>query len=188
MSSGDRWPLAQAEAWAIGIARQLSGSCERITIAGSLRRRSETVGDVEIVLLPKIINRVLSIQADLFGGEQRMVRTASLAWEKLDEMTIAGLLPEKSKGGDRYRCYLPGPDRLQLDVFSVGDPRGWGALLAMRTGPANYSKRCMVSLNRQGYHMSGGLLYIGSTIVPCKDEQDFFRCCGMRMVPPQDRQ
>ena len=54
MSEGKRMAYKAAkeisEKW-LGI---LSPSCERVEVAGSLRRGSETVGDIEFVAIPKI--------------------------------------------------------------------------------------------------------------------------------------
>ena len=45
-------PLPEAERIAAAIVADLAPSCDRIQVAGSVRRRKEVVGDIELVLMP----------------------------------------------------------------------------------------------------------------------------------------
>jgi DNA polymerase (family 10) len=47
------FPLAQADRIAAKIVEALSPFCERIEVAGSIRRRRAMVGDVDVVALPR---------------------------------------------------------------------------------------------------------------------------------------
>ncbi|HEY8690541.1 MAG TPA: hypothetical protein VIM07_14995 [Chitinophagaceae bacterium] len=55
--------LQKAEGIAIAISNYLKDYCDKIYIAGSIRRRKYEVKDIEIVLLPKRV-----AHQDLFGG------------------------------------------------------------------------------------------------------------------------
>jgi hypothetical protein len=57
MSEKQRWPHAQAFALALEIKHALAPFCERIEIAGSLRRNKPDVGDAEILFVPRIEKR-----------------------------------------------------------------------------------------------------------------------------------
>lgn len=57
--------LANARRIAGWLIRELEPSCERIEVAGSIRRKTDTVGDVEIVVIPRV--RMLGQQLGLFG-------------------------------------------------------------------------------------------------------------------------
>jgi hypothetical protein len=46
-------PLPDAERIAAAIVADLAPSCARIQVAGSVRRRTEVVGDIEIVAIPR---------------------------------------------------------------------------------------------------------------------------------------
>ena len=43
------------------IVEQLRPNCKRVEIAGSIRRTNQTVGDIEIVAIPKIIPDIFGI-------------------------------------------------------------------------------------------------------------------------------
>ena len=55
-------PLAQAQGYAEKVLEWLGPFCERIEVAGSIRRRRPEVNDVDIVVIPKVTE-----QRDLLG-------------------------------------------------------------------------------------------------------------------------
>ena len=57
-------PLAEARAFAEEIVLDLRPFCDRIEIAGSIRRGEPHVGDVDLVVIPRSEHR----QFDLFGA------------------------------------------------------------------------------------------------------------------------
>ena len=63
MSEKRKMGLKGAEALANRMIQVLKPVCQRIEVAGSIRRRKETIGDVEIVCIP---NEFVS---DLFGNK-----------------------------------------------------------------------------------------------------------------------
>src|SRR5436190_14063617 len=65
-------PLPDAERIAAAIVADLAPSCACIQVAGSVRRRKEVVGDIEIVAIPRYV------PAGLFGD-----CTANLLWAHL---------------------------------------------------------------------------------------------------------
>ena len=56
-----RYPLDLAELVGQSVVKWLAGACEKIEIAGSIRRRETTIGDIEILAIPKVGGR------DMFG-------------------------------------------------------------------------------------------------------------------------
>jgi len=54
VSSGVRVPLADARVIAESLMAALGPGCERIEIAGSIRRGRPDVGDIELVAIPRI--------------------------------------------------------------------------------------------------------------------------------------
>ena len=186
MSTGACWPLARASRVADRLVEILTPHCLRVQVAGSIRRGCPDVGDIEIVLLPRVVERMAPGPGLLFDVPRRVV--VSLAWEALDALTTEGKLPAPSKGGQRYRCYPATEKTLQVDVFQVTDGRAWGPLLAVRTGPAGYSKFLAgVKLRQRGLYLEGGLVHRNGVVVPCPEEADFFDACGMPWVEPRDR-
>jgi DNA polymerase/3'-5' exonuclease PolX len=65
-------PLPEAERVAAAIVADLAPFCARIQVAGSVRRRKEVVGDIELVAIPRYT------PSGLFGA-----CTANLLWEHL---------------------------------------------------------------------------------------------------------
>ncbi len=67
MSITNTCHLHQAEAAARRIVEQLAPSCERITIAGSIRRQQSLVNDIEIVATPKLETAAAPGPGELFA-------------------------------------------------------------------------------------------------------------------------
>lgn len=179
MSNGERrLSLTQARGVAEYVVAKLRWGCERIEIAGSVRRAQATVGDVEIVAVPK--HRVE--QANLF--ETRRVSV-------LDEEI--GKLGTVLKGGDKYK-QIRVLDRYTVDLFIQPDPATWGVNLALRTGSADFSKWLVSSRE------IGGALPAGMTVREARvwvagrrepeetpEEADFFGLLGLEWIEPRER-
>ena len=74
MSSKPRFPLVLAVPMASELVKVLSPFCERIQVAGSIRRRQQQVGDIELVVIPKKAQHPglledVWIEEDLLGRE-----------------------------------------------------------------------------------------------------------------------
>jgi DNA polymerase/3'-5' exonuclease PolX len=125
-------PIKEAVYHAVRISNLLKPFCEKVHIAGSIRRNDYNpntfVGDIEIVCLPKTIN-----MPDLFGNTETSVIPDFLktVWE-------LGT-PVKGTGAGRYMQILL-PENISLDLFM---PQGhdYYRQLAIRTGPADYSHK-----------------------------------------------
>ncbi len=104
-------PLDYATEIAEKTLAQLEPYCERIEIAGSIRRKRPEVKDVEIVLIPRVKDlSLLKIQID--------------KWKK-NKGTFPCLYTQRRL-----------PEGIGLDLF-VATPATWGLQLAIRTGPVN---------------------------------------------------
>src|SRR3989344_4737374 len=53
MQKDKKYPYAEAHAMALDVVEQLRLHCERIEVAGSIRRKKAEIGDIEIVAIPK---------------------------------------------------------------------------------------------------------------------------------------
>jgi hypothetical protein len=120
----DAMKHAQALSLAEDALNALKPHCERVCIAGSIRRLKPEVKDVEIVCIPK------SVPTGLF--------TDALEVDP-DFCTIVKRWP-KGKGeptGKYTQRRLPGG--IALDLFMV-EPESWGLQLVIRTGSWQFSK------------------------------------------------
>src|SRR5438105_60329 len=106
--------LAEAERIAAAIVADLAPSCARIQVAGSVRRRKELVGDIEIVAVPR------HAPAGLFGD-----CTANLLWEHLHANDAYRFTKGDHAAGRYYQLTLPAHLGLALDLVMVPQVVGW---------------------------------------------------------------
>jgi DNA polymerase/3'-5' exonuclease PolX len=188
MSTGTRVLLADAEDVAATLAFALYPACERIQVAGSIRRQRADVGDIELVVVP-----LIETEPDGMFGERPINRLT----ERLDMLTAAGVLaphPIDPKRGERYSKLLDAASGLQVDVFSASADT-FGLILLIRTGPAAYSQRFVTDLRRRALHVAGGQLHRGSLgcgayeceVVPTPEETDVYAAAGWPFVEPETR-
>lgn len=187
MSGGKRWISARASTVASRLVEGLAPHCERIEVAGSMRRGSSEVGDIEIVVVPKIA-------ADLFGdpmGECQLTRalTDMERDRRVRWRTETHVLPKEPRGARRVYSLVALPEGVPLDIFAVRPPAQWGAIFAIRTGPSSFSARLVSDCRTRGLRCVEGRLVRdadGST-VDTPEEVDFFRECGVQWRAPRDR-
>lgn len=186
-----RLPLADAQHIAGQIYGQLDPSCERLAIAGSIRRGRADVGDIELVAIPRFIEEPSSLWGDT---SQVSLLSRALAREEAEQVL------ERISGGERYVKLRHVRSGLQVDLFIVLPPAQWGVILTIRTGPADYSERLVTLARRQGNHVAGGALRSGlrghSTpaeklctcpVIPTPEEADFYAALGLLFAPPERR-
>lgn len=166
--------LEYAEYLAGHLVKRVSPFLKRVEIAGSIRRRRATVGDIELVVQP-VMN------ADLFSdAASPVLDPLRLELSKIGRMV---------KGGDRYiRVHLTKPDQY-ADLFIVWPPAAWGSIFAIRTGPADLGKyivtKCQENgiIHRDGYAMSMDT----GDVIPTDTEEQFFALAGLQCPPPEHR-
>lgn len=164
----------------------LGDACERIEVAGSVRREKETVKDLEIVYMPKMVMG----QATLFGDAamvpatvariEGLVRERKLMW---DELT--------PRRGEKYQRLIHVSTGMVVELFRA-DPENWGAIMTIRTGPEDYV-RMLVSHSWQNGVMpvemaqKDGYLWRRGVKVSVPTEVDYFNAIGAPWWPPRDR-
>lgn len=168
------------------LAECLRPGCERIDIAGSIRRGKTEVKDIEIVAKPKLA-------VDLFGNVD--IKAPHHVEVLVDRLVKAGRVEPRLRTdgktrigwGSKYRAILL-DGSIPVDLFMVVPPAQWGAALAIRTGPGTYSKELVTKCQARGLKCKGLALHRqDGTVVETPEEEDFFRACGVPWVPPEDR-
>ena len=125
--TANRIPLARAAQLAAAVRDELAPGCERLSVAGSIRRRKETIGDLEIVAIPKV--RV-DLLGKFMGTDLNVI---------LSDLELSKRL-ERVRGGDRQRQYkIVKADNFILDLFIV-TAETFGCQMLIRTGPESFSK------------------------------------------------
>lgn len=155
----------------------LEPHCERIAIAGSIRRKKpDDIKDVEIVAIPK------PYETGLFESG---IATVVNKWHK-----VKGDLP--CKYTQRVLPLSASPQYMdtavKLDLF-FATPENWGLILAIRTGSADYSHQVLASgWVKKGYYSKEGMLYNDrKNPVQVREEADLFRLIGIPYVEPERR-
>ena len=108
---------------ALEVVHILSKYVTRIEIAGSLRRKCATIGDIEIMAIP-------ARMVDLFGDEtEKSLITTPI---------LEGAVFIVHSGGEKYKKLIY--KGFQVDLF-LQTPETWGMNMMIRTGPLNFSRR-----------------------------------------------
>lgn len=158
----------EAFALATKVKELLSPFCERIEIAGSIRRKkAKDIKDIEIVAIPK------PYEVGLFESG---IATVLNRWP-----AVKGTLPCK------YTQRIL-PEGVKLDVF-FAERINWGYIFAIRTGPADYSHKVLAAgWVKKGYKGENGYL-TGSdgTVYPVQEEKDLFNRIGITYKAPELR-
>ncbi len=182
-----RWPLRDAEQVADDLVRLLAPRCERIQIAGSIRRKRPQVKDIELLCVSKAWS-----SQDLFGG------LATNGYEldlKLDELVADGSVLKKRPNkagrysyGEKNKLLTHVPSGIPVDIFSA-PATNWGMALVVRTGPKEMNIRMMARFKEMGMrgHAYGGVTDQDGTEIECPSEAKVFELLGWRYVPPESR-
>ena len=174
--------LAEAKLIADRIKALLTPACDRIEIAGSIRRKKAEVGDIEIVCIPRL-------QPNLWGDEEQSVLDPFL-----DCLVGDGILIRGERNGPKWKQFFvpePGTVGVKLDLF-ITTPAEWGYQFTIRTGPADFSKK-LVTPRKYGGLMPSHLKAKGSRWLnngrPLKtpEEADVFNLMGIEWIDPEGR-
>lgn len=200
-------PYAEAVADAECFRAMFDGRYERWEIAGSVRRHAGEASDVEHVVIPKI--------GEIVNGDGLFAirELKNLLWHHLDSL-VRGYTVSRhvysngtNRWGEKYRgvafrgfCH---------EIF-VADADNWGATLAIRTGPADFSKRLVTGLLKNGLRNKDGRVYrcipcdwcnghpgecgkcdntrlLPTEVISVPTEEEYFKLCGVEWSEPRKR-
>ena len=118
--------LKDAKQIAIEVGFSLQPYCDKINIAGSIRRQKPEVKDIEIICVPKS-----EIIYDLFNSPTGKQRSAGF----IETVNSLGKIIKGKPTGKMMQIELPG---IMLDLF-IPDDFDYYRQYAIRTGSADYS-------------------------------------------------
>lgn len=170
---------AEAKRLADQLLAELAPVCERIEIAGGVRREKPECHDIELVAIPRMepIKDIFSERA----GSRNLLN---------EFIESQGYFVDR--GGDRYKkIVLP---EICCDLFIVLPPAQFGVIMTIRTGPWEFSKRIVTPRKFGGclpsdYHVkNGAVLNAYDQIIPMPEEINFLDFLGLGWIEPKDRQ
>jgi DNA polymerase/3'-5' exonuclease PolX len=166
-------PYKKGVTTALDIVQKLKPYCDRIEIAGSLRRKREFVGDIEIVALPK---RSLNLL-----GEPDYKNKTQL------DIFLESKISKFRLDGAKMKSWQHGG--FQVDLFLPETPDHWGSIFMIRTGSSGFNKWVMTTRAKAcQIKFKSGLVYTWNyEPLPTPEEKDVFKLLKMDFVPPESR-
>jgi len=146
--------------------------CTRAEVAGSIRRRKDTINDIDFVVEPKP------------QGWTKLIKEIRRAFDASTEKQGAKLatlyVPFKSRQGQGL---------VQIDLYRASKST-WGVMLLIRTGSAQHNIYLCNLAIRQGQRLaySRGLLNEEGEVIASKTEEDVFQGLGLEYILPPDRE
>ena len=156
--------LKKAQAIAEDVVKQLSPHCEKVEVAGSIRRRRPLPNDIDIVLVPKPLMdyAVHQVLMELGGGKMKM------AGKKIARVDLG---------------------EIELDVY-IATEETWSTLLLIRTGSKESNQRLAAEAQRRGWRLAasgGGLFNENNERIAGDTEASIFKSLGFRNLEPWER-
>jgi len=145
------------------VLKQLSPYCQKIEVAGSIRRQKELVHDIDIVLIP----------SDPWNLEGEV-------------LALAHPLRPKLSGGKLKRFDYNGA---QIDLY-FASPETWATLLLIRTGSKENNIRLCSKAKRAGWHLAAsgaGLFDCTGQRVAGDTEESIYKALGLPYQEPSER-
>lgn len=182
--------LNEARAIAENLVGQMEPFCEKILIAGSIRRACDECRDVEICVVPKWEQGIVS--TDLFGSTELLNCALTWAFDAEARGVVQWIKPgtaeiiqwEPKRDGKYWRGILP--EGVKLDLF-LCTLKNWGVISLIRTGSAQFSHGVAAHAQRIGRNFSEGYLTIDGVPVATPDEETVFEMLGLEYVMPHAR-
>ncbi|MDI6820860.1 MAG: DNA polymerase/3'-5' exonuclease PolX [Patescibacteria group bacterium] len=135
---------------------------EKIVVAGSVRRRKETIGDVDILVISKNSKPIM----DYFVGMKEVARVYA-------------------RGDTKSAIKLQ--SGLDVDLRVVAE-KSFGAALNYFTGSKDHNIELRKIAREKGLKLSEYGLFKGKKQVAGKDEEELYRALGMEYIEPEMRE
>lgn len=158
--------LEEATTIAEKVKEILSPYCEKIEIAGSIRRRKPVVHDIDIVLIEK--------------PEVWLVLSSQIA--SIGRITLNGNKIKSLWYGDKE-------SGIAIDIY-IATPATWATLLLIRTGSKESNIRLASIAKRQGWHLKAngdGLFNEKGERIAGDTEESIYEALGIPYQEPEGR-
>lgn len=151
--------------------------CERVEIAGSIRRQRPEVLDVDLVVLPK-----MEVEKDLYGHP---IRCRNLTWLEIDGRAKRDGWAVIRAGAELVTVVNAG---VQVDFFLAAEDT-WGTVLILRTGSRDHNVWLSRLAEQRGgrWHPQSGL-HINRKVYGATEEGVYAALGFSRPIPPTERE
>jgi len=152
--------LQKAQKLAKQIVEQIHPHCERIEIAGSIRRRKQECRDVDVVLIPKsfLWPRIIATLQRTMDAE--VIKRG----ESIAQLTIKGV---------------------NVDLY-VASPETYEALILIRTGSAEHNIKLSMLAQKKGLKLTHKGLTRGDVVI-ARTEREIFESLDLPYKNPEER-
>ena len=152
--------LERAKKIASEVVKRLSPYCQKIEVAGSIRRKKPTVNDIDLILIP----------SDLWGfnAELKKLGQVKMSGQKIIRVMMGGI---------------------QLDIY-VASADTWATLLLVRTGSEGNNIRLASKAKKQGWHLAAsgdGLFNENGERIAGDTEYSIYKALGLKWQLPEER-
>ena len=152
--------LEKAKVIANSVVKALEPYCEKIVVAGSIRRQKPIVNDIDLVV----------VAHDRWNMDTVMRRMGSI----------------KMAGSKIARVEM---DSIRLDIY-FATPETFATLLLIRTGSAENNIRLASLAKRKGWHLAAsgdGLFNEKGERIAGDSEESIYEALGLPWQPPEGR-
>jgi len=136
---------------------------KQISLAGSIRRRKETIRDIDILVSTKNPNKVIDFFTKLENVKRVLAKGSTKASVKLKD------------------------DNIQVDIRAISNDV-FGSALQYFTGSKEHSIKLRKIAIKKGYKLSEYGLFKGKRIIAGKKEVDVYKKLGLPYIEPELRE
>ena len=168
--------LEKAKAIAEKIKAVLESSCERIELAGSIRRQKPEVRDIELLAIPKYDGTI-----DMLDAKIKTMIYFDMLGYRLNK-------PGRKVYGPKNKLLVHIPSGFGVDVFSTTE-ECWPVALVVRTGGKETNQQIATRALQRGmkFRAYGDGFDIPGGHNRCLSEKEVFEFVGLPYLEPWER-
>lgn len=178
--------LEDAKPFADKVVAILQPFCERVCVAGSIRREKPEVNDIDVVAMPKVVS-----QPGPLGGFAQFTETEVFKVLFPRVLAKAPLSLVSQASGQELLRFCFRESGLQVDVYRAR-PETWGVILLVRTGSKDHNVKLCSLARSKGLKLSAAEGVVTQNgfgqIIASRTEEEIFAALGLAFVEPKDRE
>ncbi|MBA7610210.1 hypothetical protein ES703_17416 [subsurface metagenome] len=169
--------LEKARAIAEELKGLLEPACDRIEIAGSIRRQKPFPNDIELLAIPKYVAGV-----DQLGRELGAMVFLGILNLRLNKRGIRAY-------GSKNKLMVHVESGIGVDIFSTTE-ECWPVASVVRTGGKITNQRISMAALRKGYrfHAYGSGFSTPDGEIVCRSEREVFEAVNLPYLEPWERE